>query len=49
MSDGRSKLARIWLGRIYPMGLGYICSMRGATLLEPDEGQTKLVGQIYLT
>jgi hypothetical protein len=31
------------------MGLGYIRSRRGATLLEPDEGQTYQVGRICPT
>jgi hypothetical protein len=31
------------------MGLGYIQSRRGVTALEPEEGQTNLVGQIYPT
>jgi hypothetical protein len=49
MSDGRFKLARIRLSQIYPMGLEYIRSRRGAMLLEPDGGRTNPVGQIYLT
>jgi hypothetical protein len=43
MSDGRFKLAQVWLGRIYPIGLGYICLWMGATLLDPNEDR------IYLT
>jgi hypothetical protein len=46
MSDGEFKLAQIWLGRIYPMGLGYIRSKVSDMLLEPDEAQINPVGYI---
>jgi hypothetical protein len=49
MSDGRFKLARIWLGRLYLMGLRYIQSRRNAIALEPNEGRTNPVGRIYPT
>jgi hypothetical protein len=49
MSDGDFKLAQLQLGRIYPMGLGYIRSKGGGTVLEPDKAQINPVGQRYPT
>jgi hypothetical protein len=47
MSDGRFKLARVQLGQIYLMGLRYIRSGRGDTVLKPDEDRINPVGRRY--
>jgi hypothetical protein len=47
MSDGEFKLAQIRLGRKYSMGLRYIRSMGGDTVLESDKARINLVGRIY--
>jgi hypothetical protein len=49
MSNGKFKLAQLQLGRIYLMGPGYIQSIVGDTVLEPDEARINLGGQICLT
>jgi hypothetical protein len=49
MYIGEFKLAQIQLGRIYLMGLGYIRSMVGDTVLKPDETRINSVGQICPT
>jgi hypothetical protein len=44
MSNGKFKLAQLQLGRIYLMGPGYIQSIVGDTVLEPDEARINLGG-----